>query len=334
MSENYEFLFIGDTHYDTDFDVYHHDYNEPVEWLNRVQREEFARNCQLWKGNSPEMIRAAGSFCNERTKFVLQAGDLIQGDCNNPEVHGKMLTDALAMFKKSFPGLPFLPVIGNHDIRGLGAAEIYRALMPKYLSGELGFEVKSVNFYFCAGGDLYLFVDFNDPDPQVIREAFEKHGDARYKFVMTHGSALPLDTWPYHWYLFGKQPELRHEMLKLFCRHHAIVLTGHTHTVEFMRYANEDGVVTQLVMNAVWMQKEQELLPVESEGAAAYGSLQMKRWNVSESKDLFDEYRPYLTDYWRAQGAGYARILVDDSGVKALVYGGSHRTPDKVFDLA
>ena len=35
----YSVVILGDTHFDTEPDtVYHSNYNEPVEWLNKVQR--------------------------------------------------------------------------------------------------------------------------------------------------------------------------------------------------------------------------------------------------------------------------------------------------------
>ena len=47
---NYSVILLGDTHFDTEpASVYHADYNEPVAWLNRVQRAEFARNGEMWR---------------------------------------------------------------------------------------------------------------------------------------------------------------------------------------------------------------------------------------------------------------------------------------------
>lgn len=73
---DYSIVILGDTHFDTEpVDVYHSNYNEPVEWLNCVQREEFRRN-------------------GER------------------EVHQKMLSDVMNHFKGVLGGLPFVTVCG------------------------------------------------------------------------------------------------------------------------------------------------------------------------------------------------------------------------------
>lgn len=45
--KSYSIVILGDTHFDTEpASVYHSHYNEKVEWLNRVQRAEFARNAR------------------------------------------------------------------------------------------------------------------------------------------------------------------------------------------------------------------------------------------------------------------------------------------------
>ena len=57
--EAYSIVILGDTHYDTEPDsVYHSHYNEPVEWLNRVQRAEFARNGEMWRERCPTLDNA------------------------------------------------------------------------------------------------------------------------------------------------------------------------------------------------------------------------------------------------------------------------------------
>lgn len=60
QDESYSVVILGDTHYDKEpASVYHSDYNEPVEWLNRVQRAEFARNGEMWRDRCPRLVRRA-----------------------------------------------------------------------------------------------------------------------------------------------------------------------------------------------------------------------------------------------------------------------------------
>ena len=131
LEKKYSIVLLGDTHFDTEpASVYHADYNEPVEWLNRVQRAEFARNGEMWRERCPLLLKRAAQLIGSDTKMVFQLGDLIQGDCGNPEVHKKMLEDVMNRFKSELHGLPFVTVTGNHDIRGTNAKEAYHAYMP------------------------------------------------------------------------------------------------------------------------------------------------------------------------------------------------------------
>ena len=134
-SRAYNVVILGDTHFDTEpASVYHSHYNEPVEWLNRVQRAEFARNGEMWRDRCPRMLKRAACLVNDNTRMAFQMGDLIQGDCGNGEVHRKMLDDVMNRFKEEFGGLPFVTVVGNHDIRGVDAKATYHDYMPKRMS--------------------------------------------------------------------------------------------------------------------------------------------------------------------------------------------------------
>lgn len=80
--KNYSIVILGDTHFDTEpADVYHSHYNEKVEWLNRVQRAEFARNGEMWRERCPRLLKMCACLADENTQIALQVGDLIQGDC-------------------------------------------------------------------------------------------------------------------------------------------------------------------------------------------------------------------------------------------------------------
>ena len=97
----YSIVMLGDTHFDTEpASVYHSHYNEKVEWLNRVQRAEFARNGEMWRERCPRLLRRAADLIDKETRMVFQMGDLIQGDCGKGEVHHHMLEDLMNHFKK------------------------------------------------------------------------------------------------------------------------------------------------------------------------------------------------------------------------------------------
>ncbi|MDE6344777.1 MAG: metallophosphoesterase, partial [Muribaculaceae bacterium] len=139
----YSVVILGDTHFDTEPDtVYHSNYNEPVEWLNRVQRAEFARNGEMWRDRCPRLLQRCADLVDKNTEMAFQMGDLIQGDCGKGEVHEKMLNDVMDAFKQKFNGIPFVTVVGNHDIRGVDAEKVYHEYMPKRMSQEIGKDIK------------------------------------------------------------------------------------------------------------------------------------------------------------------------------------------------
>lgn len=190
----YSVVILGDTHFDTEpASVYHSFYNEPVEWLNRVQRAEFARNGEMWRDRCPRLLKRCAALVDDSTMMAFQMGDLIQGDCGKGEVHQKMLNDVMDAFKKEFKGLPFVTVVGNHDIRGVDAEKVYHEYMPKRMSQELGKDIQKTTFYFTIGPDAFLVLDFNRPDDAEIEKMLIETKDARHTFIITHGPVFPMD---------------------------------------------------------------------------------------------------------------------------------------------
>ena len=56
--KSYSLILLGDTHFDVDpATVYHANYMEKTDWLNKVQRAEFARNGEMWKDRCPRLLR-------------------------------------------------------------------------------------------------------------------------------------------------------------------------------------------------------------------------------------------------------------------------------------
>ena len=180
--EAYNIIILGDTHYDTEpAEVYHSHYDEPTEWLNRVQRAEFARNGEMWRERCPRLIKRAACLMDGDTLQVLQMGDLIQGDCGSGEVHRKMLDDVMDSFKASFGGsLPLVTVVGNHDIWKEWTVNTYREakqftrrLGPDYYRTDVGDPQMrdSLECRHCVIGDVHILCITPDGrDPVVYPE--------------------------------------------------------------------------------------------------------------------------------------------------------------------
>lgn len=331
---SYQLILLGDTHFDAPYEVYHSAYNEPDEKLNRIQRAEFARNEAIWRERGPRMLKAAAGQITDRTRAVVQVGDLVQGDCGSPETHERMMLDTLSAFKASFHALPFLTVPGNHDVRGPGAAEACRRILLPYLSRELNRKITSTTFHFMLEDDLYVFIDFNEPDCDAIRKAFAEHPDARYKFVVTHGPVLPADSKVHSWFLFGSDADnVRRYFRELFLRNDVIVLTGHVHALELLECATDSGRITQLMANSVWSAEPLAQYIQEAGSAAEYGRNQKEVFRNSDGIRLLAEYQPAVTRYWHARGAGYFRLDIAPDGVVAHYFGGDSATPSRTIRL-
>ena len=342
MRDKYSVVILGDTHFDTEpADVYHSNYNEPVEWLNRVQRAEFARNGEMWRERCPRLVKRAAGLIDKDTRMVFQMGDLVQGDCGKGEVHQKMLTDVMDNFKAQFGGLPFVTVVGNHDIRGTDAFETYHKFMPQRMSQEIGKEITKTTFSFFIGPDAYIFIDFNNPDDAEIEKLLKETEGARYTFVVTHGPLLPYDSGNCRWFFHGseKDTEQRRYFRKLFAERDVICLCGHIHRTEFADWYGDDGRITQMTMTSVWSRDELGKYEVTSQGADRYGEERKKVTaldNGSAPKDeqeLFDEYRPGLKQYIVSPAQGSYKLNVSKSGVSIDFYAGDSQEISQQFIL-
>lgn len=328
----YSIVLLGDTHYDTEpASVYHSNYVEKVDWLNRVQRAEFARNGEMWRERCPRMVRRATRLVNKDTRMVFQMGDLIQGDCGNGDVHRQMLDDVMNYFKGEFKGLPFVTVEGNHDIRGVDAKEIYHSYMPQRMSRELGKDIRKTTFSFRIGPDVFLVLDFDHYDDEEVDRLLDESEDARYTFVIVHGALFPMDAadcrWIYHGGDNEKDTAARRHFRKRFAQRNVICLCGHTHTTEFYDWHGDGGRITQMTLNSVWAKESQGKFTTDADSPERYGELRKaeKKDDGSLPKDesaLFEEYRPGLKSWIHSHSAGSYLLKVGKKGVAIDFYAG------------
>ena len=340
----YNLIILGDTHYDTEpASVYHSHYNEPVEWKNRVQRAEFARNGEMWRERCPRLLKRAACLVDENTKAVLQMGDLIQGDCGNADVHRKMLDDVMNYFKDAFGGiLPLVMVVGNHDIRGVDARRVFHEYMPARMSQELGIPVESANFSFNIGDDSFIVVDFNNPVDEEVDSLLKKTAGCRNTFIMVHGPVFPFDSPSCRWFWHGKNTPghtaARLHFRKELAKRNAIVLTGHVHRTELADWYGDGGRITQMTFNSVWASPELDHYNIISEGAKEYGTMRanMKRDDgkpIEDETPVFDEYRAGLRRYSVSPAAGSYKLKVSDKGISVDFYAGDSTFVTKEFIL-
>lgn len=352
--ESYSVAVLGDTHYDAAPDTtYHLGFRIAFDGTGKHPKRylEFVRNAKMWAGPSKGILAASGKCVTPDTKFVLQLGDLVQGDCNDFAVHRKMLRDTTAFMKSVYPkDLPFISVCGNHDIRHGNDANDNAAVVP-YGEFMVPFSREQVGEWACGriagttygfrcGSDLYVMVNFNDGEKTVpvVRRLLEENSDVRYTFVVTHGGVFPLDSWDCRWFYLGnpKQDAERRGMRELLASRNAIVLCGHTHHLELKDAKFPEGWLTEMTMNTVAGSQDGAEFPAEPEvvreGVSSYGETDWARRTPGVAA-LFDEYRPFMTRYYYANAVGHARMRVSDDGVWFDYYGRDALEPTKTFLL-
>ena len=338
----YSVAILGDTHYDAEPEsVYHSHYDESNQWA-KVQHEEFRRNGEMWRERCPKMIAASAKLAREKpTKFILQLGDIIQGDCDDVETHKKMMDDCIKLLRAPYPAeLPFLTVIGNHDFRGKGARLAYFEFAEPFIAKELRKrKVAYPVFSFRAGGDLWVFCDFEMDYLNLVCDAIDADPGARHVFLVTHGPfTLFGDQQSYRWRLGGhyRCDPTRKMLYETLSRRHAIVLSGHTHTVNFYRHENGFGGFTEFTANSVWKSDDLATAKPLCEGVEAYAA-----HNPGLSGAKLEDFRrerefflPGLREYFYNKGAGHYRLNVSDEGVEMEFYPGDATEPGRVFRMS
>ena len=343
----YSVALLGDTHFDsTDTKKYHAEYlTDTSKARYELHLKEHVRNADMWTDRMPRLLKASGACVRSDTAFALQLGDLVQGDCANPTIHKQMLADMIGLAKSTYGDLPFVTVVGNHDIRGTGALKAYDEMMPPVMAAELKRPVPGTTFAFRQGPDAYIVVDFNAPRPDLalFKRLLAKSADARYVFVVTHGPAIPNGNG--RWFLLGgpKYDAKRREIRSLMAARNAIVLAGHTHCLEYYDCVFPEGRITQFVANSVWSGEDAAKLVVRDEGAAMYGrrakEIKMRYGREIPQKErdglvqLVDEYRPFVKDYLFANAAGHYRLEVSDARVAVQFFSGDSTSPARTFVL-
>ena len=346
----YSVAILGDTHYDAEPEsVYHSHYDESNRWA-KVQHEEFRRNGEMWRERCPQLLAASAELARKSaTRFVLQLGDIIQGDCDDVPTHKKMLDDCIKLLRAPYPRCyPFLTVIGNHDFRGKGARQAYMDFAEAFMSDEITkltgtmepVSVKYPAFSFSTEGDLWVFCDFETKNLQPVIDCIESDAKARHVFLVTHGPFTTPDAdRSFRWRLGGRKEcvALRSKLYELLSRRHAIVLSGHTHTTAYYRHENEFGGFCEFTSNSVWAKPELATAQPICSSAGEYGAVNLAKFNGEKLEDFKSElefFRSGLKEYFYNNGAGHYRLDVSKDAVKMSFYPGDSKSPARTFSLA
>jgi len=346
-TDRYSVAILGDTHYDAAPEsVYHSHYDESNKWA-KVQHEEFRRNGEMWRTRCPRLLASSAALAHSLdTRFVLQLGDIVQGDCDDEPTHKKMLDDCIKMLRAPYPkGLPFLTVMGNHDFRGKGARKAYMEFAGPFMAAEMssltGVERRKAEypaFSFRLGRDLWIFCDFEMDDLAPVLDLIDADKSARHVFLVTHGPFTTFDGNSFRWRLGGKKrcEPSRQRLYETLSRRHAVVLSGHTHTTDFYRHENGFGGFSEFTVNSVWASQELATAVPVADRVEQYGSIGLSIHQGEKLDDFKREigfFKPGLREYFHNAAAGHCRMDVSDSGATMSFYPGDARKPARVFSL-
>ena len=342
----YSVLVLGDVHFDApEIGVYHAHYKPKEGRAAEIFPLRMKREHDQWSGLMQRLAAAARKDIRPDTKFVLQLGDLIQGNCAKAVVHAKMLEDGFSYFKKTVsPDLPFVPVVGNHDVDQnswldkKSAMEVYCETMFPKLKQELGRTIDNTTFAFRQGPDLVLYADFNFPDPERILNLLEDNANVRHTFLVSHGAVVPVGLGKsYRWFLLGRKEHeaARRKLFSVLCRRNAIALVGHNHVTTFADLKTPEGRLTQFMATSVWSVDRQADSPPKHTSPADYAKIPKtsKQYDVNDARALFGEYRPHLTDWFLSNQQGRFMLDVSDTTVTVTARGGDHAEVSRTFTL-
>lgn len=330
---SYNVVILGDTHYDAaDPEVYHAGYISPNPAREASRAEEFARNGQMWQDRCLRLLDRAAGLVDKDTRYVLQVGDIIQGDTADSLTHVRFLDDAVTLIKgRVAPELPFVTVNGNHDRRGMDDAlcrRAYKAYMMPRMSLELGQEITHTSYMFREGPDAFVVVNHGNPDLEPVKALLEEARGSRHVFVLIHTPVFPFDD-PgiFFWYYVGKRDdsraEERREMRALLASLDAIVLCGHTHATEFLDWEGDGGRITQMTMSSVWEADSLSTYKVRYSGAEEY----------PHYDPIFDEYRPGIRSYTWSEAVGSYKLVVSGPKVWIDFYAGDSESLTERFKI-
>ena len=329
----YQVTVLGDLHYDGE------EYHLKAEHGNRASERK--RNLTMWKKNSPDLLKTAAGQTGKSSAFVVQLGDLTQGDCENSELHEALFKKAFATLKEAFPELPVLVVKGNHDVRSCGKVNTggpaKKALLP-LVAAELGVkELPDGNYAFLKGKDLYISLDGFIGAPKIVaflQKTLNAHPETRYVFVMTHLPVFAVSVGRPLWRLPGSD-----KVIELLEKRRSVILAGHTHVWSFIERRTERGRAAQLVttsMGCTWTpghELKQTLdWPKYVETIRERNGKNEKGQKMLKSFDALAAAGKYSFGSYGGK-SGFTVLDINDSRVEARIFTDNSGTPALTLTL-
>ena len=322
---SYEVTLIGDIHYDA-----------PEYHINTYTARQAKLHFTQWQDGTSRQVLAAAAGVSGNVLFVVQLGDMIQGDCDNLELQGMAYQAAFAELKKHFAGKKILAVRGNHEHRGKnGVGQAPDKYLLPLLKKELGRDVDmdGTNYAVCYGKDLYIFYDYCKKNSgEFVKKTISEYGNSRHIFFITHLPMFPCSFGNPGWVV----PQFR-ELIPLLAKHKAIVLCAHTHFWGTFVYKCDEGTLPQLIVSSMGNNWEPGA-PMKKRYSSydewkrnirqKYYDDPNCKWSIDNLKFFknsdFIHYQSYL-----ANPSGFVKLEVTDSKVTAHIFTDSTGKPVK-----
>ena len=299
---SYQVLWLGDLHYDEQ--VFHD--QKKFKYTER-QLKNFRHYSKIWEIYTPPMLKVAKGDFLKNSQFVIQTGDLIQGDSSSAEEKEAHVKKGIEVVCKDIK-VPFYHVRGNHDARGEGGLDGYKKAIFPFINKQLNQEVNSLNYKVVYGKDLYLFIDCIQLDNAWLEKNLADSAKYRWTFVVAHYPLVPPVTTT-RW-KFGNSAKNAKKLLDLFLEHNVILICGDAHEFEVVQYEKNGKKFTQLMANSVMPMKWKD---------KKYSKQDIVK-KLSERDKNAHLIKEYAVSYRAWDGAGFATLKIDDNRVTVNFY--------------
>ena len=315
--DSYYVTLIGDIHYDGP--EYH---IEP-----KSEKSAKLHYGQWQQGVSQQLLAAAAKESKDTAPFVVQLGDLINGDCDNAERQGAAIKGAYKILKKFFPGKMVLTIEGNHEHRGKqDASQAPDKYLVPLIKKELGRDIPmdGTNYAVCYGKDLYIFYDYRKKNSgEFVKKTISEYGNARHIFFLTHIPMFPCSIGNPGWVV----PQFK-ELIPLLARHKAVVISAHAHSMNHIVYKCSEGELAQLTVTSMgreWLKGSISNVRYNSYDAwknnikPHYFTNPRYKWSVENLRYFRNEdFLTYRVGY--LEPSGFAKLEINGDKVTAHIF--------------
>ena len=207
--ESYNVMMISDTHFGSEASF---GPNPPAKVQKKLKR------CDQAVPNFRAMFSHMVKTSDQATKFLIHAGDIIEGYGFNAEAQAGQFFMADTLLKE-YIKLPIYMVRGNHEVGGkTGGKEAYFKTIAPAIAKNAGQPADTIHYTVTCGEDLFIFVDgYRNPDKFLRNTLKNLAKRPRYIFLVIHQDVIP------------QTQHFLQDLIKQLLTYDGNILNGHTH---------------------------------------------------------------------------------------------------------